>query len=388
MMVASSLCILLSSPTLSYNELSLELSSEDEMEGEGEEEKGMISFNRSLDLCIGQIGSTSGPLSSPQDKPPHIAVATVAPSSDSVSDEHKIDWEDTDEDESVEEDEEDSKPAAAPLWPITITMDQSKDRRANNSCKKKKRKRGRNVYQNASLSADLGQLLKDLYKVHLPALMIRAVLLSRACSIRNILHLAHSLVPLRFETETQLPTLEQIRILVCLWYFDFVNCVDQRRQARLWANVAVGAPCKGRQQRNSSDVKNTNQYYTHPLKTLTHGDVTPLALMQLCSCLSTLNDENPQVHTGTPHIANNDKVQLLIALIRSLGWRARYVVALDPVRQDLDVEHPILVMGAVANVFEAVYKKSKQGKIVDADKWMPNINHIMFSLVFSLMPAA
>ena len=347
------------------------LSSEDELEGEDEEEKGMISSNPSLDLCIGQINSTSrpsGPLSYAQDKPPHIAVAiaAVVPSFDPVSDEDDIDWEDADEDESVEEDEEDSKPAAAPLRPITITIDQSKDRRANNSHKKKKRKRTRNVYRNASLSADLSQLLKDLHKAHILALMSRAVLLSKACSISDILHLAHSLVPLRFETETQLPTLEQVRSL-CLWYFDFVNRVDQRRQARLRANVAAGAPSKGRQRRNSSDSKNTNQYYTPPLKTLAHGDVTPLTLMQLCSYLSTLNDENPQLHTtGTPRITNNDKVQLLIALVRSLGWRARYVVALNPVRQDLDVEHPIFVMGAVANVFEAVYKKSKRCKIADS----------------------
>jgi xeroderma pigmentosum group C-complementing protein len=49
----------------------------------------------------------------------------------------------------------------------------------------------------------------------------------------------------------------------------------------------------------------------------------------------------------------SDQTVLLAAMARSMGWRARYVQAMDPVSPDLDVGHPLL--STVKNLFSGVF---------------------------------
>lgn len=47
-------------------------------------------------------------------------------------------------------------------------------------------------------------------------------------------------------------------------------------------------------------------------------------------------------------------------MLRSLGWRARYVIAFDPPKKDLDANHPLFVAISTRNVFQMIWKE--QGK--------------------------
>jgi hypothetical protein len=340
------------------------LSSEDELEGD-EEEKD--------DPSIRGCGTTRqndfpSPHSSIKDAvgapvTEHVEALSDDDDNDDDDDDGEIDWEDADIDDSHEEDdqEENSKLSGRTLRPVTISIEQDKEPTAIGP---KSRKRNRKVYRNATLPSDLRDLLNNLQKAHLLSLMSRAVLLSKTCSLPIVLHLVQSLMPLQFESETSLPSLEQVKNL-CLWYFEFVNRVEQRRQIKIESNAAAGAPIRGRRRQQGCGSKSRQSCQAPPtITSLGHGDVTSLTMMRLCAYLSSINDENPQLAIDAiPTTSNTDKVQLLVALFRSLGWRARYVVVLDPVHRDLDVNHPLFVMGGAVDVFQNNLLKSKRVKI-------------------------
>jgi Rad4 beta-hairpin domain 1/Rad4 beta-hairpin domain 2/Rad4 transglutaminase-like domain len=327
------------------------LSSEDELEGD-EEEKDDSSIPASPT-------TRQNDFTQPHTKITDAVAAIVTKSAEAFSDDDDIDWEDADNDDDHEE--ENSKLSDRPLRPVTITIEQDKER---SQIGRKGRKRNRKVYRNATLSSDLRDLLNDIHKTHLLALTSRAVLLSKTCSNSNVFHLVQSLMPLQFESDTNLPSLKQVKN-ICLWYFDFVNRVEQRRRIKIESNAAAGASMRGRRWSKGCGSKSLqSSHAAPPITTLGHGDITPLTMMQLCAYLSSINDENPQLTIDAiPITTNIDKVQLLVALFRSLGWRARYVMVLDPVHRDLDVNHPLLVMSAAVNVFQNFLQKSKRAKL-------------------------
>lgn len=294
--------------------------------------------------------------------PPVAAAIPTTTFAEMYSDDEEIDWEDADDVDDLNSGEDDSKQGrVGQLQPVTITMEQTEDRNGDKAGKTS-RKRNRKVFRNAALSSSLGELLKNLHKAHILALLSRAVLLSKACSNHDVLHHALSLIPIEFESNTPVPMLKQVRSL-CLWFFEFINHLNARRQARLRANEAAGAPRKGHRWRRASGPKGVySNCSAHP-KTLGHGDCTPLTLTRLCSYLSPSHDEDPQLVNEMLELTYTDKVQLLVAMVRSLGWRARFVVVLDPVRQDLDVEHPLLALDV--NIFQACLGKSKRFKSMD-----------------------
>jgi hypothetical protein len=333
------------------------LSSEDELEEEEDEVKDNrlapspnIGSPRLGDSKVRESGCTP------------VAAAIAAPVTEMYSDDEGIDWEDADDVDDLDSGESDTKQGSAgELRPVTITMEQP-GRKKGDKTGKISRKRNRKVYRNAALSSDFGELLKNIHKAHLLTLVSRAVLLSKASSNHNILHLALSLIPLGFEANALAPSFQQLKSF-CLWFYEFVNRVSLRRQAKLQANTAAGAPRNGSLKRLPWFSQGVNSSCSASPKTLGHGDSTPLTLTRLCSYLSTTHDEDPQLVNDMSVMTNTDKVQLMLAMIRSLGWRARFVVVLDPVRQDLDVDHPLLAMEV--NVFQTFLSKSKRFKSCD-----------------------
>jgi len=88
------------------------------------------------------------------------------------------------------------------------------------------------------------------------------------------------------------------------------------------------------------------------------GVTNPSRLVQHFEYLPPINDDNPDLNDwDLLNITSHEKVQLLIAIARSLGWRARYVSALEPVGRDLTIDHPLLATN-VKNIFQSVYKSS------------------------------
>ena len=220
--------------------------------------------------------------------------------------EKEIDWEDADD---VDDKDEDTKMPAkdalsakdtASLKPVTIDMNPPKSPKA----KKAKRKVGRKVYRFHSLPPNLQSLLACIQQSHLLTLTSRAIQLSRCCSDYELLHIAHSLVPLTEHSFDEVPTEVDVREFAS-WYMDLVNRVAQRRRRIRAANVAAGAPATRRSKKRKAPSLNVDSL----------GSIHPNRLLQVSSYLSAANDEHPQL-TDEMELSNQDKTQLLVAMAR------------------------------------------------------------------------
>ncbi|KAL3777361.1 hypothetical protein ACHAW5_002638 [Stephanodiscus triporus] len=78
-------------------------------------------------------------------------------------------------------------------------------------------------------------------------------------------------------------------------------------------------------------------------------------LIRTLTCLSPQYDEDPQLYEGgesggevsdaidaVERITGHEKTLLFLVMLRSLGWRARYVESLNPMPLELTVDHPLL----------------------------------------------
>ena len=214
--------------------------------------------------------------------------------------EEEIEWEDA-----SDVVDEDTKPAAKPsLVPVTIDMNCPPERQET---RKRKRAVRRGVYRFHSLQSDLQSLLLSIQQCHLLTLTSRAIQISRCCSDWELLHVAHSLMPLA-ENSSETPTESDIRELAC-WYFDLVNRTSERRRRAYDANVAAGAPVmkRRRKQQQKTEGVSSDMGVTHPDR-----------LFRVSSYLSSTNDEYPQL-SDEVELSNQDKTQLLVALVRYVG---------------------------------------------------------------------
>lgn len=141
------------------------------------------------------------------------------------------------------------------------------------------------------------------------------------------------------------PTEDEVRQFVTR-YCDFVILVNQRRRTIRAANEAAGAP------RRSNKKREVDSFNVHKC-----GAVNPEHLLQVALFLSPTNDEHPPIDDDM-QLTNQDKVLLLIALIRCKGWRTRSVSQFNLVGLDLNVDHPLFVMTKIGNVFRKLSAQS------------------------------
>jgi hypothetical protein len=295
------------------------LSSEDDFEDDGDDEESrkesLFSFEKDSEDEDTKPAAVR-PVASPLSGVASLPAATTYVHSD--NDQDSIDWEDAD-DESMEE--EDKKLAAtatsASLQPVTIDLHSNEQEEASTSPKKKKNQRkGRKRYRFKSLPPSMQSFLLNLRQSHLLSLMSRAVLISQTCSDVELQHVAHSLIPMQFhETNNMdgdIPTMDQLQSFLS-WYFDFVNRVEDRRRAAIQANLRAGAPSirQGRK-RNKRTPPTSNPQG--------HGTTSSVTLRHICSYLSQVHDEDPQVMLDdsccVPCITDQEKAQLLVAMAR------------------------------------------------------------------------
>lgn len=211
--------------------------------------------------------------------------------------EEEIEWEDA-----SDVADEDTKPAAkALLAPVTIDMNRPPERQET---RKRKRVVRRRVYRFHSLPSDLQSLLLHIQQCHLLTLTSRAVQLSRCCSDCELLHVAHSLMPLA-ENLSETPTVADVRQFAS-WFFDLVNRTAERRRRAYDANVAAGAPVMKRGRTRQQKTKGAS---------IDMGVTRPDRLFQVSSYLSSTNDEHPQL-SDEIELSNQDKTQLLVAMVR------------------------------------------------------------------------
>lgn len=297
---------------------------------------------------------------------------TPTEESSSNDDDDSVDWED------AGENGEDAKPAAKAKkgttgLPQAVQIDLSK--RQENSAEKKparKRKR-RNKFRVQSLPRDLQDFLWNLNRSHLLSLTSSAVFVSEQCSTDEVLALAHSLVPIRYAMQKEMiadgsflaPTVAELQQFL-RWYFNLVHDVTFRRRQQEQRNRAAGAPSRARSRKQQPE----------------HNVVPSTCLQSYAAFLSSAHDEDPQLVEHQQAFDDKVKVELLLAMTRSLGWRVRLVKHTDPVRPDLDVNHPLLQMTLATNLYSFLAKQSSKKRKED-----PTVVPDVVALAQSTLPA-
>jgi hypothetical protein len=292
------------------------------------------------------------------------------------SDEGSVDWEDSGSNHGEDDMDQKlpAKPLAKPLQAVTIDLGsnpRTKKGKAENENKAKNKTRKR--YRYGSLPKNFQSLLKALHRAHWLSLNAHITYISAQCSNTFSQSVAYSLLPVSWiESESKreieekgykIPLRSELENLFS-WYFDLVHMAEERRLATLQANLAAGAPRQlGRQRRSSNRHKRKHPEAQFSVNGSVENRVcSTYRLLNYCKYLSSSLAEDPQLlqEDGTPggRWSASDRVCLFIALVRSLGWRARYVAAIDPIRKDLDMDHPMLT-GAMTNIFQAVSLWSK-----------------------------
>ena len=299
-----------------------------------------------------------------------------------------IDWEDA----SVGESEASEVPApisqdttekarrrAFPARDVVIHFDDdSKDGKTRDnqgSQKKGKLVKNRRMKKIKRVPLHMQNLLRDLHRSHMLCAISRAIhLSSNLGSMENELwSVAYSSIPAEFMSDENISSnfalkgssiIPSYRILknFSLWFFDYVSNVEIRRQRIHMSNVAAGAPRTRRSKSQSANRKSAKMSLNKNSvnsSIFVESQQWGQRLLDMLSYLSPLNDADPQSESRMTFAAL-DKILLFCVMTRSLRWRVRFVTSLDPMKQDLTVEHP-LFSTTIKNTFQSIVKSIEKG---------------------------
>ena len=319
--------------------------------------------------------------------PPTTARGTEC-SDDNSDVSEDIDWEDA----SVGESDASEVPAptsqdstqktrrrAFPSRDVVIHFDdKSKDGKTRDnqgSLKKGKEVKNRRMKKIKKVPLHMQNLLRDLYRSHMMCAISRAIhLSSNLGSMENELwSVAYSSIPAEFISDENtsadfalkgsgvVPSY-QILKKFSLWFFDYVSNVEIRRQRIHTSNIAAGAPRTRRSRSQNANWKSAKTSLNRDSvnsSNFVESQHWGQRLLDMLSYLSPLNDADPQTENRMTFAAL-DKILLFCVMTRSLRWRVRFVTSLDPMKQDLTVEHP-LFSTTIKNTFQAIVKSIEKG---------------------------
>ena len=325
------------------------------------------------------------------------AVATNTPYADQAAFDHdaedsdggdwdSVEWEDA-ADEGDDADNEQCEETSLPAFPqegITIHIgrrlgtsnnpddDNQREDKKNEEVvqdkpsKKKPRKFTVRVLRN--VSPETQQLVLNIRRSHMLCCMIHSQQCSFLCSggggdvsgqdeTTELLNTALSLIPQEFHTEHTptsfiIPTASAVKIFAT-WFSQFVNQAGQRRRRALGRNAAQGAAIpSARKRRRSNDDLNSLMDQSQQLPSTS-------TLLQRLRHLSPCYDEEPQLFLeqegvdpieAVECITSQEKVMLLLVMVRSMRWRARYVTAFKAIPLTVTVDHPLFKVSNAASL--------------------------------------
>jgi len=323
-----------------------------------------------------------------------------------------VNWEDAGEEEDSDE-EDDDTPQNFPTQGVMINFGKSntagksntpddnhedkkmsaeeKDETNSNKSKKRKRKTTR-VLRNVPYETQ--QMILNVRRSKILCDVVQSMQYSYLCGSGSgseleedgmlLSTLAYSMIPQEFHNQLDTTTGDNYQATIPTkqqlcdfsnWFFQFVNQAGERRRAALERNVAQGAVAStsrrgGRRQsrgnKKQAAKKKEGTYDMDISSQIQNDKPKPINLLQTLTYLSPQYDEDPQLFveeedgidaiTAVENITSHEKVLLFLTMVRSLGWRARYVNALNPLSLELTVDHPLL------SSFPVSGKKSSLGK--------------------------
>jgi len=303
---------------------------------------------------------------------------------DGDSDSDLIDWEDThvlSEDDrkpiAVVDNDDASAVANASktsLQPVTVDFNTNEEEPVRKKQKTKSRKR----FRVDTLPHDLRSLLQNLHRAHLLSLTSRAFHISEQAKDPQLLAVGLSILPdnlhhrlthsLPDGEDFVIPSLAEVKRLCHDWYFPLIQQAQMRRQARFRQNRAAGAPIYRQRRSRRSKNQRSRQGKSVAGKEMEPPDLStlppasnamPMRLLDYAQYLSHSVSDDPRFGEELPELDKTrwnalDHNQLLLSVLSSLGWRTRFVLAMNPVRCDLDVNHPLLE--STRNIFQTMAK--------------------------------
>jgi Rad4 beta-hairpin domain 3/Rad4 beta-hairpin domain 1/Rad4 transglutaminase-like domain len=333
-----------------------------------QEQRGAVSSS-SVHQELDEAGDSSS--SENEDHPrssSHFSGIAFGPADEAEEEEVEddVDWEDADmqldgsgadhTSEKLASDTNKSYDAVIPnLRPVTLNLNQSVDRKDDTKTTKKRLSRKRFRYE--QLTPDLQYLLSNLEKAHLLSLTATAMIVSNHCSREETLAIAHSLIPLAWmQNPTSTPTMHDLRSF-CSFFFHLIHPTThlaadavarrppnwKRKSKKKTMVLSQQSPERPRVGGQFAAIQFRTEEYASFLSTRLQPDSIPSRLVQ---------------EEGGYH--QYDEVQLFVSMARSLGWRTRFVMALEPCQRDLDPDHPLFVAMSTRNVFQRLWKDSKR----------------------------
>ncbi|KAL7454047.1 hypothetical protein ACHAWC_005678, partial [Mediolabrus comicus] len=247
---------------------------------------------------------------------------------------------------------------------------------------KRRRKPTVRVLRNISPQTKL--LVLNIRRTHLLCSMIHSMRRSFLCSgggdsrsdvhdcdkRHELFNTALSLIPIQFHSVQHttndtfiVPTSTTVKQF-CAWFFQFVNQAGNRRRRALGRNAAQGAatPTSARKRRR----RNSTIRPSRPSVTTTS------MILRRLRHLSPCYDDEPQLfieqEQGVDPIEavegiTTEEINLLfLTMVRSMGWRARYVTALEPISLTLTVDHPLFKTSSSPPVASLDTKQPASGR--------------------------
>lgn len=245
-----------------------------------------------------------------------------------------IDWEDDTDDIFM-------KGIGSKLRPVSIDLNRrnsDEDKGAN------KRKRLRKItFRFESLSQRHRTLLRNVQRAYLLALISRAVICSLNFMDEETFALALSLIPQNLVEGPVPPTTRHVNAMLS-WYTDWVRNAPHYRRQQIEANRNAGAPRVARYRSRSG----------HPAEEIAprlQQEQQPVTSSLWCYAQSIADCYSRDPQLAPPVEDRGDQVNqmneihfvsLLILMMRSMGWRTRWVQAMETVPLNLGVDHPLV----------------------------------------------
>mmetsp|Transcript_4866 Transcript_4866/g.6302 ORF Transcript_4866/g.6302 Transcript_4866/m.6302 type:complete len:903 (+) Transcript_4866:75-2783(+) len=258
---------------------------------------------------------------------------------------------------------------------------------------RKKRRRINKIPLSSNKSHHLLALLQDIQRAHLLTLMSRSMFQSSCIGTRyddELLNALHSLIPLEFIDQCYriqnnekgvsidqpiIPTMIHMEKF-CNWFFTFMHNFEEPLTSTQNSSKYSSRSKRRRKNKAGNGLKKS------PKRNLSYSDVKKESLsdnqsgkiildsiskfqrriLRLLEHRSNDNYEQDYVDNWDEMIHETitpvEKVLILLGMIRSMGWRVRYINALDPIEKDLTVDHPLFSLG-MKDAFLSILKSTE-----------------------------
>jgi Rad4 beta-hairpin domain 1 len=259
------------------------------------------------------------------------------------------------------EDAHDSEDERKPS-PVSEPRVDGSSQEEENGRKQKRATQRRKSIRVRSLPITFQKWIRSLHRTEVLIWLSHLTWLSSVAADYEVVAVAHSLIPLQFVLyQSAVPTYDRV-CEFAQWFREWVNSVASRRLAQERRNRAEGAPpmpgsnrTRAKKKRKVEDEKNSRT---------TQGFVIQ-DLFGYMNYLSVVHDRDPQLFDLEPPddaLLRTLRVLLFVAMIRSLGWRCRYVQAL-PIAPagDFDENHPVWKSMQMFTDFASCLRKKVNG---------------------------